>query len=145
MKIFVTAFKNTISHMKSNLTPFSFYLICILTVLSFFLPLDMSGSDREKLSSLIVTSVLVLAALYFLTEYLFALEVSMQITRFGNYSLLSLFVKRTPSNYHIYANLSTIVIVSAILFIAISFMIHFALPIAIALGFMTMFTMLPIP
>ena len=145
MKIFVTAFKNTISNMKFRYTPFFFYLVFILTVLSFFVPLDMSGSDTNKLFSLITTSVLVLAAIDFLTEYLVALEVSMQITKFGKYSILSMFTKRTPSNYHIYANLLTIVIVSAILFVIAGFLTHLALPITIALCFMTMFTVLSIP
>lgn len=144
MQIFVTAFKNTISNMKSRFTSFFFYIICILTILSFSIPLDISGSDSEKLFSILVTCVLSIAAMSFFTEYLFVLNSLMKDTRFSKYSLLNIFVKQTTENYHICANLLTIVAIPSIIFIVIAIVTHIVLPIAITLGFMTLFILLSI-
>ena len=145
MKIFVTALKNAISNMKWRFTPFFFYTIVILTILSFFIPLDISGSNFEKVASIFMTSLLVFASVESLTEYLFILEHLMQNTQFGNYSFLSIFVKHAKENHHIYANSLAIVLIPTILLVAIGIMTQTVLPITITLVLITMATLFFIP
>lgn len=145
MKIFVAALKNAISNIKWRFTPFFFYTIFILTVLSFFIPFDISGSNFEKVASIIMTGLLVLASVESLTEYLFILENLMQNTKFGNYSFLSIFVKHAEPNYHIYANSLAIVLIPTILFVAIGIMTQTVLPITITLVLITMATLFYVP
>lgn len=145
MKIFVAALKNAISNIKWRFTPFFFYTIFILTVLSFFIPFDTSGSNFEKVASIIMTGLLVLASVESLTEYLFILENLMQNTKFGNYSFLSIFIKHVEPNYHIYANSLTIVLIPTILFVAIGIMTQTVLPITITLVLITMATLFYVP
>lgn len=130
--------------MKSRFTSFFFYIICILTILSFVLPIDISGSNSEKLFSIFATCMLSIAAMSFFTEYLFTLDSLMKDTKFEKHSLLRVFVKQTTANYHIYTNLLTIVTIPTVVFIIISIVTHIILPITIALGFMTMFILLSI-
>ena len=145
MKIFVTAFKNTISRLKSRLTPFSLLLLCLLTILSFVVPIDITGGTAQQMFRLIIAGMSAMAATVFLVEYLFHLEILMWKTAFKERSILNIFVKYSDPKNHVYANLSTIPITFLALVIAFMVATHIALPIMFSLIFITMVTAISIP
>ena len=145
MKIFVTAFKNTISRLKSRLTPFSLLLLCLLTILSFVIPIDIAGETKQQIFRLIIAGVSAMAATVFLVEYLCNLEILMWKTAFKERSILNIFVKYSDPKNHVYANLSTITMASLALVISLLATTHIALPIMFSLIFITMVTTISIP
>lgn len=145
MNIFITAFTNTISRMKSRLTPFSLRLLCLLTVLSFVVPIDVSGSTTQQVFRLVITAMLVISATIFFVEYLYSLEVLMWKTTFRERSILNIFVKYADPRYHVYANLSTITMTSLAIVVAFVAATHILLPIMFSLIFVAMVTVLSIP
>lgn len=145
MKIFVTAFKNTISRLKSRLTPFSLLLLCLLTILSFVVPIDITGETKQQIFRIIIAGMSAMAATVFLVEYLFHLEILMWKTAFKERSILNIFVKYSDPKNHVYANLSTIPITFLALVITFMVATHIALPIMFSLIFITMVTMISIP
>ena len=145
MKIFVTAFKNTISRLKSRLTPFSLLLLCLLTILSLVVPIDIAGETKQQIFRLIIAGMSAMAATVFLVEYLCHLEILMWKTAFKERSILNIFVKYSDPKNHVYANLSTITMASLALVIALLATTHIALPIMFSLIFITMVTTISIP
>ena len=145
MKIFVTAFKNTISRLKSRLTPFSLLLLCLLTILSFVIPIDIAGETKQQIFRLIIAGVSAMAATVFLVEYLCNLEILMWKTAFKERSILSLLFNYSDSKNHVYANLSTIIITLLALAIVLLATTHILLPITFSLIFVAMVTVISIP
>lgn len=145
MKIFVTAFKNTISRLKSRLTPFSLLLLCLLTILSLVAPIDIAGETKQQIFRLIIVGITAMAATVFLVEYLCNLEILMWKTAFKERSILSLLFKYSDSKNHVYANLSTIIITLLALAIVLLATTHILLPITFSLIFVAMVTVISIP
>lgn len=145
MKIFVTAFKNTISRLKSRLTPFSILLLCLWTILSFVIPIDMTGGTKQQILRLIVAGISAMAATVFLVEYLCHIEILMWKTAFKERSILSLLFKYSDPKSHVYANLSTIIVTTLALAIVFLATTHIALPIMFSLIFVAMVTVISIP
>lgn len=145
MKIFITAFKNTISRLKSRLTPFSLLLLCLLTILSLVVPIDIAGGTKQQIFRLILAAMLVMAATVFLVEYLCHLEILMWKTAFKERSILSLLFKYSDPKNHVYANLSTIIITLLALAIVLLATTHILLPITFSLIFVAMVTVISIP
>lgn len=145
MKIFVTAFKNTISRLKSRLTPFSLLLLCLLTILSLVVPIDIAGETKQQISRLIIAGMSAMAATVFLVEYLCNLEILMWKTTFKERSILNIFVKYSDPKNHVYANLSTIIITPLALTIVLLATTHISLPITFSLIFVAMVTVISIP
>ena len=132
MKIFVTAFKNTISRLKSRLTPFSLLLLCLLTILSLVVRLIIAGMSA-------------MAATVFLVEYLCNLEILMWKTAFKERSILNIFVKYSDPKNHVYANLSTITMTFLALTIVLLATTHILLPITFSLILVAMVAVISIP
>lgn len=145
MKIFITAFKNTISRLKSRLTPFSLLLLCLLTILSLVVPIDIAGETKQQIFRLIIVGITAMAATVFLVEYLCNLEILMWKTAFKERSILNIFVKYSDSKNHVYANLSTIIITLLALAIVLLATTHILLPITFSLIFVAMVTVISIP
>lgn len=145
MKIFITAFKNTISRLKSRLTPFSLLLLCLLTILSLVVPIDIAGETKQQIFRLIIVGITAMAATVFLVEYLCNLEILMWKTAFKERSILSLLFKYSDSKNHVYANLSTIIITLLALAIVLLATTHILLPITFSLIFVAMVTVISIP
>lgn len=145
MKIFVTAFKNTISRLKSRLTPFSLLLLCSMTILSFVVPINTTTGTPQQAFSVIISAILVLPATIFLVEYLGSLEILMWKTAFKERSILNIFVKYSDPKNHVYANLSTIVMISLVIIIFAVALTHVLLPIMFALILVAMVTMISTP
>ena len=145
MKIFVTAFKNTISRLKSRLTPFSLLLLCSMTILSFVVPINTTTGTPQQAFSVIISAILVLPATIFLVEYLGSLEILMWKTAFKERSILNIFVKYSDPKNHVYANLSTIVMISLVIIIFVVALTHVLLPIMFALILVAMVTMISTP
>lgn len=145
MKIFITAFKNTISRLKSRLTPFSLLLLCLLTILSLVAPIDIAGETKQQIFRLIIVGITAMAATVFLVEYLCNLEILMWKTAFKERSILSLLFKYSDSKNHVYANLSTIIITLLALAIVLLATTHILLPITFSLIFVAMVTVISIP
>ena len=143
--MFITAFKNVISHMKTNLTTFSFLFICVMTVLSFVVPIDLSGGDTQNVFRIIIAGMLTISATIFCVGYLCELEILMWKTIYKERSILSIFVKYTDQKYHVYANLATITVIPIILFIVFVAITHIVLPIMLASIFIAMCTTISIP
>lgn len=145
MKIFITAFKNTISRLKSRLTPFSLLLLCSMTILSFVVPINTTTGTPQQAFSVIISAILVLPATIFLVEYLGSLEILMWKTAFKERSILNIFVKYSDPKNHVYANLSTIVMISLVIIIFAVALTHVLLPIMFALILVAMVTMISTP
>ena len=145
MKIFVTAFKNTISRLKSRLTPVSLLLLCSMTILSFVVPINTTTGTPQQAFSVIISAILVLPATIFLVEYLGSLEILMWKTAFKERSILNIFVKYSDPKNHVYANLSTIVMISLVIIIFAVALTHVLLPIMFALILVAMVTMISTP
>ena len=145
MKIFITAFKNTISRLKSRLTPFSLLLLCLLTILSLVVPIDIAGETKQQIFRLIIAGMSAMAATVFLVEYLCNLEILMWKTAFKERSILSLLFKYSDSKNHVYANLSTIIMTPLALTIVLLATTHILLPITFSLIFVAMVTVISIP
>ena len=145
MKIFITAFKNTISRLKSRLTPFSLLLLCLLTILSLVVPIDIAGETKQQIFRLIIVGITAMAATVFLVEYLCNLEILMWKTAFKERSILSLLFKYSDPKNHVYANLSTIIITLLALAIVLLATTHILLPITFSLIFVAMVTVISIP
>ena len=145
MKIFITAFKNTISRLKSRLTPFSLLLLCLLTILSLVVPIDIAGETKQQIFRLIIVGITAMAATVFLVEYLCNLEILMWKTAFKERSILSLLFKYSDSKNHVYANLSTIIMTLIALAIVLLATTHILLPITFSLIFVAMVTVISIP
>lgn len=145
MKIFITAFKNTISRLKSRLTPFSLLLLCLLTILSLVVPIDIAGETKQQIFRLIIVGITAMAATVFLVEYLCNLEILMWKTAFKERSILSLLFKYSDSKNHVYANLSTIIMTLLALAIVLLATTHILLPITFSLIFVAMVTVISIP
>lgn len=145
MKIFVTAFKNTISRLKSRLTPFSLLLLCSMTILSFVVQINTTTGTPQQVFSVIISAILVLPATIFLVEYLGSLEILMWKTAFKERSILNIFVKYSDPKNHVYANLSTIVMISLVIIIFAVALTHVLLPIMFALILVAMVTMISSP
>lgn len=145
MKIFITAFKNTISRLKSRLTPFSLLLLCLLTILSLVVPIDIAGETKQQIFRLIIVGITAMAATVFLVEYLCNLEILMWKTAFKERSILSLLFKYSDSKNHVYANLSMIIITLLALAIVLLATTHILLPITFSLIFVAMVTVISIP
>lgn len=145
MKIFVTAFKNTISRLKSRLTPFSLLLLCLLTILSLVVPIDIAGETKQQIFRLIIVGITAMAATVFLVEYLCNLEILMWKTAFKERSILNIFVKYSDPKNHVYANLSTIIMTPLALTIVLLATTHILLPITFSLIFVAMVTVISIP
>lgn len=145
MKIFVTAFKNTISRLKSRLTPFSLLLLCSMTILSFVVPINTTTGTPQQAFSVIISAILVLPTTIFLVEYLGSLEILMWKTAFKERSILNIFVKYSDPKNHVYANLSTIVMISLVIIIFAVALTHVLLPIMFALILVAMVTMISTP
>lgn len=145
MKIFITAFKNTISRLKSRLTPFSLLLLCLLTILSFVVPINIAGETKQQIFRLIIVGITAMAATVFLVEYLCNLEILMWKTAFKERSILSLLFKYSDSKNHVYANLSTIIMTLLALAIVLLATTHILLPITFSLIFVAMVTVISIP
>ena len=143
--MFITAFKNVISHMKTNLTTFSFLFIFVMTVLSFVVPIDLSGGDTQNVFRIIIAGMLTISATIFFVGYLCELEILMWKTIYKERSILSIFVKYTDQKYHVYANLATITVIPIILFIVFVAITHIVLPIMLASIFIAMCTTISIP
>ena len=143
--MFITAFKKTIARMKSRLTPFSFYLLLLTTILAFVIPINISGSNTTDGLRVIVTGILAISAIVFLIEYLFNLEISMWDTKFRERSILNIFVKHVDPKNHVYANLSTIVLVPLAIFVTIAILTNIVLPILFSLLFVAMCVVISIP
>lgn len=145
MKIFVTAFKNTISRLKSRLTPFSLLLLCLLTILSLVVPIDIAGETKQQIFRLIITGMSAMAATVFLVEYLCNLEILMWKTAFKERSILNIFVKYSDPKNHVYANLSTITMTFLALTIVLLATTHILLPITFSLILVAMVAVISIP
>lgn len=145
MKIFITAFKNTISRLKSRLTPFSLLLLCLLTILSLVVPIDIAGETKQQIFRLIIVGITAMAATVFLVEYLCNLEILMCKTAFKERSILNIFVKYSDPKNHVYANLSTIIMTPLALTIVLLATTHILLPITFSLIFVAMVTVISIP
>lgn len=145
MKIFITAFKNTISRLKSRLTPFSLLLLCLLTILSLVVPIDIAGETKQQIFRLIIVGITAMAATVFLVEYLCNLEILMWKTAFKERSILNIFVKYSDPKNHVYANLSTIIMTPLALTIVLLATTHILLPITFSLIFVAMVTVISIP
>lgn len=145
MKIFVTAFKNTISRLKSRLTPFSLLLLCLLTILSFVVPINIAGETKQQISRLIIGGMSTMAATVFLVEYLCHLEILMWKTAFKEHSILNIFVKYSDPKNHVYANLSTITMTFLALTIVLLATTHILLPITFSLILVAMVAVISIP
>lgn len=145
MKIFVTAFKNTISRLKSRLTPFSLLLLCLLTILSFVVPINITGETKQQVFRLIIAAMSAMATTVFLVEYLCHLEILMWKTAFKARSILNIFVKYSDPKNHVYANLSTIIMTFLALAIVLLAATHILLPITFSLIFVAMVTVISIP
>ena len=145
MKIFVTAFKNTISRMKSRLTPFSLLLLCLLTILSFVVPINIAGETKQQIFRLIIAGMSAMAATVFLVEYLCNLEILMWKTAFKERSILNIFVKYSDPKNHVYANLSTITMTFLALPIVLLATTHILLPITFSLILVAMVAVISIP
>ena len=144
MQIFLTAFKNTIIKMKSTFTPFFFILITILTILSFVIPIDISGNTTPSATQIIISIMSFMSSMAYLTNYLIELAMVMDKTKFKKHSILNLFVKRVDDKYHLYTNIFIIVLISIILSIIIAVMTNMIFPIMITFIFMGMFILLSI-
>lgn len=145
MKIFVTAFKNTISRLKSRLTPFSLLLLCLLTILSLVVPIDIAGEIKQQIFRLIIAGMSAMAATVFLVEYLCNLEILMWKTAFKERSILNIFVKYSDPKNHVYANLSTITMTFLALTIVLLATTHILLPITFSLILVAMVAVISIP
>lgn len=145
MKIFVTAFKNTISRLKSRLTPFSILLLYLWAILSFVIPVNITGDTTQQILRLIIAAISAMAATVFLVEYLCHLEILMWKTAFKERSILSLLFKYSDPKNHVYTNLSTIIMTSLTLLITLLATTHILLPITFSLIFVGMVTVLSIP
>lgn len=145
MKIFVTAFKNTISRLKSRLTPFSLLLLCLLTILSLVVQIDIAGETKQQIFRLIIAGMSAMAATVFLVEYLCNLEILMWKTAFKERSILNIFVKYSDPKNHVYANLSTITMTFLALTIVLLATTHILLPITFSLILVAMVTVISIP
>ena len=145
MKIFVTAFKNTISKLKLRLTPLSILLLYLWTILSFVIPVDITGGTTQQILRLIIAAISAMAATVFLVEYLCHLEILMWETAFKERSILSILFKYSDPKNHVYANLSTIIMTPLALLIALLATTHIALPIMFSLIFVAMVTVISIP
>ena len=145
MKIFVTAFKNTISRLKSRLTPFSLLLLCLLTILSLVAPIDIAGETKQQIFRLIIAGMSAMAATVFLVEYLCNLEILMWKTAFKERSILNIFVKYSDPKNHVYANLSTITMTFLALTIVLLATTHILLPITFSLILVAMVAVISIP
>ena len=145
MKIFITAFKNTISRLKSRLTPFSLLLLCLLTILSLVAPIDIAGETKQQIFRLIIAGMSAMAATVFLVEYLCNLEILMWKTAFKERSILNIFVKYSDPKNHVYANLSTITMTFLALTIVLLATTHILLPITFSLILVAMVAVISIP
>ena len=145
MKIFVTAFKNTISRLKSRLTPFSLLLLCLLTILSLVVQIDIAGETKQQIFRLIIAGMSAMAATVFLVEYLCNLEILMWKTAFKERSILNIFVKYSDPKNHVYANLSTITMTFLALTIVLLATTHILLPITFSLILVAMVAVISIP
>ena len=142
--MFITAFKKTILRMKSRLTPFSFYLLLLATILAFVVPVNTSGSTTQGTLRIIITGILAISATIFLIEYLCHVEITMWDTKFRERSILNIFVKHTDPKNHVYANLSTIVLVPLAIFVTIAILTNIVLPILFSLLLVSMCTVISI-
>lgn len=140
--MFITAFKKTISRMKSRLTFFSYRLLLVMAILAFVVPVDASGSTTQGAFRIIITGILAISATIFLIEYLFNLEIAMWNTKFRERSILNIFVKYADPKSHVYANLSTIVLVPLAIFVTIAILTNIVLPILFSLLFVAMCTVI---
>lgn len=145
MKIFVTAFKNTISRLKSRLAPFSLLLLCLLTILSLVVPINIAGETKQQIFRLIIAGMSAMAATVFLVEYLCNLEILMWKTAFKERSILNIFVKYSDPKNHVYANLSTITMTFLALTIVLLATTHILLPITFSLILVAMVVVISIP
>ncbi|RKV96978.1 MAG: hypothetical protein D8H99_23315 [Streptococcus sp.] len=143
--MFITAFKKTISRMKSRLTSFSYRLLLLMTILAFVVPVNASGSTTQGAFRIIIAGILAISATIFLIEYLFNLEISMWDTKFRERSILNIFVKHADPKNHVYANLSTIVLVPLAIFVIIAILTNIVLPILFSLLFVAMCVVISIP
>lgn len=142
--MFLTAFKNTITKMKLTFTPFFFILITILTIISFVIPIDISGNKTPSATQIIIAIMSFMSSMAYLTNYLIELAMVMDKTKFKKHSILNLFVKQVDDNYHIYTNIFIIVLIPIILSIIITVMTNMIFPIMITFMFMGMFILFSI-
>lgn len=143
--MFITAFKKTISRMKSRLTFFSYRLLLVMTILAFVVPVNTSGSTAQGAFRIIISGVLAISATIFLIEYLFNLETAMWDTKFRERSILNIFVKHTDPKSHVYANLSTVVLIPIAIFVTIAIVTNIVLPILFSLLFVAMCVVISVP
>ena len=143
--MFITAFKKTISRMKSRLTFFSYRLLLVMTILAFVVPINISGSTAQEVSRIAISGVLAISATIFLIEYLFNLEIVMWDTKFRERSILNIFVKHANPKSHVYANLSTVILIPLAIFATIAILTNIVLPILFSLLFVAMCVVISVP
>lgn len=132
-------FTKTLAELKKSYTTFSIILIFIAAISSFFTTIRIVEGDT-LLTGLYMLYVIAssIVLMIFLTPFLIHFEEYLRSTKFGNYSLATLFVKKAD---HALINVLTLLASLSIMCIVIAVMTNLVFSAAIVIWLITMFVM----